>query len=122
MRCSIPLVPGIAQGRARVSGLRKYGRKSSCVSANSTDKSGNVATSGIFQGSEPLAMYPSESKNTGTRYVVAIRTASIAIVKQSLGVDAAITAAGDSPFRPNITCSKSACSVLVGRPVDGPPR
>ena len=27
---------------------------------------------------------------------------------------------GDSPFRPNIACSRSACSVLVGIPVDGP--
>ena len=29
---------------------------------------------------------------------------------------------GDSPLRPNIACSRSACSVLVGSPVDGPPR
>ena len=29
---------------------------------------------------------------------------------------------GDSPLRPNIACSRSACSVLVGSPVEGPPR
>ena len=29
---------------------------------------------------------------------------------------------GASPLRPNIACSRSACSVLVGSPVDGPPR
>ena len=33
-----------------------------------------------------------------------------------------MTGIGDSLLRPNITCSRSACSVLVGRPVDGPPR
>ena len=29
---------------------------------------------------------------------------------------------GASPLRPNIACSRSDCSVLVGSPVDGPPR
>ena len=29
---------------------------------------------------------------------------------------------GASPLRPNMACSRSACSVLVGSPVDGPPR
>ena len=29
---------------------------------------------------------------------------------------------GDSPWRPNIASSRSLCSVLVGRPVEGPPR
>ena len=29
---------------------------------------------------------------------------------------------GASPLRPNIACSRSDCSVLVGRPVEGPPR
>jgi len=29
---------------------------------------------------------------------------------------------GLSPLRPNIACSRSACSVLVGNPVEGPPR
>ena len=31
-------------------------------------------------------------------------------------------ACGDSLLRPNMTCRRSACSVLVGRPVEGPPR
>ena len=34
----------------------------------------------------------------------------------------AITATGDSPFRPYSAISRSACSVLVGMPVDGPAR
>ena len=33
-----------------------------------------------------------------------------------------MTGSGASPLRPNIACSRSDCSVLVGRPVDGPPR
>ena len=42
--------------------------------------------------------------------------------KQSAGERGATTGTGASPLRPNIACSRSACSVLVGRPVDGPPR
>ena len=38
--------------------------------------SGSVLTSGMSQGSEPLARYPSESTMTGTMYLIAIRTAS----------------------------------------------
>ena len=51
-----------------------------------------------------------------------MRTASRAVWKQSDGDRGASTATGDSPLRPYSTCSRSACSVLVGRPVDGPPR
>ncbi len=51
-----------------------------------------------------------------------MRAASSATSKQSAGVDGATTATGDSLLRPNIACSRSACSVLVGSPVDGPPR
>ena len=51
-----------------------------------------------------------------------MRTASTAISKQSDGDRGASTATGDSPLRPYSACSRSACSVLVGRPVDGPPR
>ena len=56
------------------------------------------------------------------RYVVAMRTASIAARKQSAGVCGATIGTGDSPLRPNIAWRRSACSVFVGRPVDGPPR
>ena len=59
---------------------------------------------------------------TGVRYLVAIRTASSAMSKQSEGVDGASTTTGDSPFRPYSAISRSACSVLVGMPVDGPAR
>src|SRR3984957_18133720 len=73
-------------------------------------------------GSEPLAREPSESRITGVRYFTAILAASIATSKQSAGLAAATIGMGDSPFRPNIDCSRSACSVLVGIPVDGPAR
>ena len=56
------------------------------------------------------------------RYLIAIRTASMAVSKQSAGDWAASTGTGASPLRPNITCSRSACSVLVGMPVLGPAR
>ena len=46
----------------------------------------------------------------------------MARAKQSAGDEAASTGSGDSLLRPNIACRRSACSVLVGRPVDGPPR
>ncbi len=59
---------------------------------------------------------------TGVRYLVAIRTASSAVSKQSDGVEGASTGTGDSPFLPNRAMSRSACSVLVGMPVDGPAR
>ncbi len=51
-----------------------------------------------------------------------MRVASSAASKQSEGERGATTGTGDSPLRPYMACSRSACSVLVGRPVDGPPR
>ncbi len=56
------------------------------------------------------------------RYLTAIRAASSAAKKQSLGDCGATIGTGDSPLRPYMTISRSACSVLVGRPVDGPAR
>ena len=41
---------------------------------------------------------------------------------QLAGVAGATTIAGHSPFRPQTAWKRSACSVLVGNPVDGPPR
>ncbi len=55
-------------------------------------------------------------------YRTASRHASWATSKQSDGLEAAITGIGHSPLRPNTACNKSACSVLVGKPVEGPPR
>jgi hypothetical protein len=51
-----------------------------------------------------------------------MRAASIALSKQSDGVDAAITGSGDSPWRPYRAIIRSAASVLVGIPVEGPAR
>ena len=52
----------------------------------------------------------------------AIRAASIAVAKQSPGVEAAMTGTGDSALRPKSTMSRSACSGFVGIPVEGPAR
>src|SRR5574341_2230682 len=59
---------------------------------------------------------------TGTMYLSAIRLASSAAQKQSPGVLAASTGTGASELRPKRAWNRSACSVLVGRPVEGPPR
>src|SRR3954465_2556431 len=128
IRCWRPGVPGMAHSRASVSGSRTYGQNSPDPSvafgfdANSTLRAGSWETSGPSHGSEPLATEPSDSNNTGVRYVSAIRTASSAASKQSAGDCGATTGTGDSPLRPYNAWSRSACSVLVGRPVDGPPR
>ena len=42
--------------------------------------------------------------------------------KQSPGVAGATIGIGESELRPNITWSRSACSFLVGIPVEGPAR
>src|SRR6516164_1140317 len=55
-------------------------------------------------------------------YLVANLAAWIAMSKHSAGVAGARMATGDSLLRPNMAWSRSACSVLVGRPVEGPPR
>ena len=59
---------------------------------------------------------------TGVMYLMAMRQASMATSKQSAGVAGATIGTGDSLLRPNMACSRSACSVLVGMPVLGPPR
>ena len=46
----------------------------------------------------------------------------MAASKQSAGERGATIGTGASPLRPYIACSRSDCSVLVGSPVDGPPR
>ena len=46
----------------------------------------------------------------------------MATLKQSAGVRAARIGTGDSPWRPYMAIIRSAASVLVGSPVDGPPR
>src|SRR3954465_7764983 len=120
--CSRPGVPGTANWRARVSGSRAYGWNGSPVLAKTCLIGLNELTSGMRHGSEPLGIAPSDSRITGVWYDTAIRTASRAVSKQSEGERGASTATGDSPLRPNNACSRSACSVLVGSPVDGPPR
>ena len=59
--CSRPGVPGIAQGRASVTGSRRNGSNSSAsapagsAKANSWLRSGRLPVSGMRHGSEPLA-------------------------------------------------------------------
>ena len=55
-------------------------------------------------------------------YFTAMRTASKAMGKQSAGVAGASTGTGESLLRPYRASIRSACSVLVGNPVLGPPR
>jgi hypothetical protein len=59
---------------------------------------------------------------TGVMYCIAIRQASYVVAKASEGLRMARTGSGHSPLRPYSTCIRSDCSVLVGRPVEGPPR
>ena len=54
MRCSRPGVPGIAHGRASVSGSRAYGWNVAGSDAKSGSIFGSDATSGMSHGSEPL--------------------------------------------------------------------
>src|SRR5262245_31382763 len=77
---------------------------------------------GTRHGSDEFARKVSDRSTTGVRYLTAIRAASIAASKQPDGVDGAMIGSGDSPWRPYIAASRSDCSVLVGRPVDGPAR
>ena len=122
MRCSRPGVPGLTHGRASVTSSRLYGSRLSS-SLWSTRTSGSSSSDrGSCQGSAPFAMKPSESSITGTMYLVAMRTASNAIAKQSAGLFGARIGTGLSPLRPNIACIRSDCSVLVGMPVLGPAR
>src|ERR1700676_3528869 len=83
---------------------------------------GMSSTVGMRQVSAPFESQPSDKTITGIMYFKAIRQASTATQKQSPGVEGANTGIGDSEFRPNMAWSRSACSVLVGRPVEGPPR
>ncbi len=86
-------MPGTAQALARVFSSRTYGQNCAAPSAaswfgavaKSTCRSGSVVTSGKSHGSDPFAKYPSDNTNTGVRYFVASRAASIAAAKQSDG-------------------------------------
>ncbi len=51
-----------------------------------------------------------------------MRAASMATSKQCDGVMGATMGTGASPWRLYMAWSRSDCSVLVGRPVEGPPR
>src|SRR5512141_690736 len=59
---------------------------------------------------------------TGVIHFTAIFIASMADQKQSAGLCAARIGMGASPWRPKSAMRRSACSVFVGMPVDGPPR
>jgi hypothetical protein len=84
--------------------------------------SGRESMFGRCHGSEELARYVSVNRITGVRNRTAIRQASSAASKHCDGVNAARMGNGDSPCRPYMAISRSAASVLVGMPVDGPAR
>ena len=89
---------------------------------NRTGNLGSSRSSGIRHGSAACARYVSLNTMTGVMYFVARRTASTPIGKQSPAVHGAITASGESAFRPSTAWNRSDCSVLVGMPVEGPAR
>ena len=125
MRCSRPGVPGIAHGRdqALVALVRQEARRSSFFSVGCLT---SIFGSLLDVGNQPRLGAVGEvavGQEDDRRHVsTAMRTASMIASKQSAGEHAAMTGTGHSPLRPNIACSRSACSVLVGRPVLGPPR
>src|SRR6266508_654584 len=76
----------------------------------------------MSHGSEELERDVSESRITGVRYFTAIRTASMAASKQLDGEEQATMGIGDSPCLPYMASRRSAASVFVGIPVEGPAR
>src|SRR5688500_11327361 len=55
-------------------------------------------------------------------YLTAMRAASMAAQKHDGGEYDATIGSGASPCRPYMAWRRSDCSVLVGKPVEGPPR
>ena len=91
--------------------------------ANSTGRSGRAARRPA--AATARSRWPGSRRRAGTPACGTSSrsaTASIAASKQSDGDCGATIGTGASPLRPNIACSRSDCSVLVGSPVDGPPR
>ena len=114
--------PTDARGSADRGGTGGTARRRSARRRTSSRCPGSVARSGISHGSEPLASPASERRYTGVRYFSAMRAASIAAWKHCDGLEAATIGTGLSEFRPKSAISRSACSGLVGIPVDGPAR
>src|SRR5688572_24034956 len=101
MRCSRPGVPGTAHGRASVTSSRAYGWNEALSVQLAAPMPGRSAGDGTFHGSEPVARNASERYTTGVMYFRAIRHASMAYSKHSLGVAGATTGIGESELRPN---------------------
>ena len=131
MRCSRPGVPGTAHGRARVCGSRLYGQNTSVPSASVVVRArwrtaragravrrrpGSATARSRWPGSRRRAGRPGCGRSARSGRPRWRRRSS------RPGCAGATIGTGASPLRPNIACSRSACSVLVGRPVDGPPR
>ena len=87
-----------SRGRA---GRGGSARCSAELVAKGTEMSGRSDTSGSRQGSDPLAMWLSESSITGVMYFTASRTASRVVETRRTGV-ATATGSGDSPCLPYI--------------------
>ena len=131
MRCSRPGVPGTAHGRARVVGVAQVR-----VEDRLALGVGGVGLGGELAPSGRAARRRRDRPRLGAVGEVAVGEQEH---RRAVGrrdphrLDArrrssrpatagAMIGTGDSPLRPNIACSRSDCSVLVGSPVDGPPR
>ena len=88
MRCSSPGVPGIAHGRASVTGSRRYGMNSPSTFGSVANVDRDVGQRREV-GQQPRLRAVREvrvaERNTGVRYFSAIRAASIAASKHSPG-------------------------------------
>ena len=120
LRCRA--APTAARG-ARRAGRARTRRRGSARSAKRGSISGRSAASGSRHGSDELARKVSESRITGR--AVGDRDAR----RLQHRVEALRrrrrrrpSGSGDSPWRPWIAISRSAASVLVGIPVEGPAR
>jgi hypothetical protein len=124
-------VPGTAHGRASVSRVAQVGvERRLALGVDPVGLGGELRGRGPGR-SRCRGCATARSRWRGSRRRAAspacgrcgdAGTASMAASKQSAGELRRDDGTGDSPLRPYIACSRSACSVLVGRPVDGPPR
>ena len=123
--CWRPGVPGSAQGRAQAL-VAEVGQE---LAARGSARSAKRGRSRAGRPRRGVARAPRSWRGRCRRAgspasgsVTAIRTASTAASKHWAGVEAATIGSGDSPWRPWIAISRSAASVLVGIPVEGPAR
>ncbi len=120
---SPPRMPGIGRSDRPVFSSQSYGGTFSSQGDWSIGGANHSSvTCGRSMACTPVARLASVSMSTGVRNASASLRARITKWKHSEIVEAASTTLGESPGAPNRLASRSPCSILVGRPVDGPPR